>query len=54
MNLFRDLERVIDEKLRGLFPVQKRELIEIQRAILDEIAEPGGRGESHHRHGAGA
>jgi hypothetical protein len=39
MNLFRDLERVIDEKLRGLFPVQKRELIEIQRAILDEIAD---------------
>ena len=39
MNIFRDLERVIDEKLRGLFPVQKRELIEIQRAILDEIAD---------------
>ena len=39
MNLFRDLERAIDEKLRGLFPVQKRELIEIQRAILDEIAD---------------
>jgi hypothetical protein len=39
MNLFRDLERVIDEKLRGLFPVQKRELIEIQHAILEEIAD---------------
>jgi hypothetical protein len=41
MNIFRDLERAIDEKLRGLFdaPSQRRELIEIQRAILDEIAD---------------
>jgi hypothetical protein len=46
MNLFRDLERSIDEKLRGLFrsrsaegAQQKRELIEIQQAILDEVAD---------------
>jgi hypothetical protein len=41
MNIFRDLERTIDEKLRGLFdaPDQRRELIEIQRAILDDIAD---------------
>jgi hypothetical protein len=39
MNLFRDFERTIDEKLRGLFQGQKREVIEIQRAILDDIAD---------------
>jgi hypothetical protein len=39
MNLFRDLERAIDEKLRGLFQGQTREVIEIQRAILEDIAD---------------
>ena len=39
MNLFRDFERTIDEKLRGLFQGQKREVIEIQRALLDEITD---------------
>jgi hypothetical protein len=41
MNIFRDLERAIDEKLRGLFdaPKQKRELIEVQKAILDDVVD---------------
>jgi hypothetical protein len=41
MNIFRDLERAIDEKLRGLFdaPKQRRELIEVQRAILDDVVD---------------
>lgn len=39
MNIFRDLERSIDEKLRGLFQGQRREVIEIQRAILEDIAD---------------
>lgn len=39
MNIFRDLERTIDEKLRGLFQGQKPEVIEIQRAILDDVAD---------------
>jgi hypothetical protein len=42
MNLFRDIERRIDEKLRKLFasqdvPGQGKELVEIQRLILDRI-----------------
>src|SRR3954447_4303946 len=42
MNLFRDLERRIDDRLRRLFqsepvPGQGRELVEIQRMILDQI-----------------
>jgi hypothetical protein len=44
MNLFRDLEKQIDERLRRLFgsesrPNQGRELIEVQRMILDRIEE---------------
>jgi hypothetical protein len=44
MNLFRDIERRIDERLRKLFgsqevPGQGKELIEIQRLILDRIDE---------------
>jgi hypothetical protein len=46
MSILRDLERVIDERLRHLFQSrqgegveQKRELIEIQRAILEEVAD---------------
>ncbi|MBC7926522.1 MAG: FHA domain-containing protein [Bryobacteraceae bacterium] len=44
MNLFRDLERRIDQQLRRLFqsepvPGQGRELIEIQKAILEKIEE---------------
>lgn len=45
MNLFRDIERRLDERLRKLFgspeaaPGQGKELIEIQRAILDRIDE---------------
>lgn len=44
MSRLHDFERIIDEKLRGLFrgqapqPGEKRELIEVHRAILDEIA----------------
>lgn len=42
MNLFRDFERTIDEKLRRLFgsqpaPGQGRELVEVQRLILDRV-----------------
>jgi hypothetical protein len=42
MNLFRDIERRIDERLRRLFgsdsaPGQGRELVEVQRMILDRI-----------------
>jgi hypothetical protein len=42
MNLFRDIERRIDERLRRLFgsesaPPQRRELVEVQRTILDRI-----------------
>ena len=42
MNLFRDFERTIDARLRKLFgsqtaPGQGRELVEIQRMILDRI-----------------
>lgn len=42
MKLFRDFERTIDEKLRKLFgsdaaPGQGRELVEIQRMILDRV-----------------
>ena len=42
MSIFRDLEKRIDERLRKLFAAedasaQGRELIEIQRAILEEI-----------------
>ncbi len=39
MSIFRNIERAIDEKLRGPFQGQKREVIEIQRAILDTIAD---------------
>jgi hypothetical protein len=46
MNLFRDLERRIDERLRKLFrsgsdagPGHGRELVEVQRLILDRIDE---------------
>jgi hypothetical protein len=45
MNLFGDIERRIDDRLRKLFgssdagPSQGKELIEIQRAILDRIDE---------------
>jgi hypothetical protein len=44
MNLFRDIERRIDERLRKLFgsesaPGQGRELVELQRMILDRIDE---------------
>jgi hypothetical protein len=45
MNLFRDIERRIDDRLRKLFgssdvaPKQGRELVEIQRLILDRIDE---------------
>jgi hypothetical protein len=44
MSVFRELERRIDEQLRKLFagaePAdQRRELIEIQRAILDDVAD---------------
>ena len=42
MNLFRDFERTIDAKLRKLFgsetaPGQGRELVEVQRMILDRV-----------------
>src|SRR3954452_24832827 len=42
MSLFRDIERRIDDRLRRLFqsepvPGQGRELVEIQRMILDQI-----------------
>lgn len=44
MNLFRDIERRIDGRLRKLFgsetaPGQGRELVEVQRMILDRIDE---------------
>jgi hypothetical protein len=44
MNLFRDLERAIDEKLRSLFSADspaasRKELVELQRAILDDVAD---------------
>lgn len=44
MNMFRDLERRIDERLRRLFqsepaPGQGRELVEIQRLVLDRVDE---------------
>jgi hypothetical protein len=44
MNVFRDLERRIDQQLRKLFrsehmPAQGRELVEIQRAILEEVSD---------------
>jgi hypothetical protein len=42
MSRLHDLERRIDEKLRGMLrsssPDQKRELLEIHRALLDEVA----------------
>jgi len=42
MSRLHDLERRIDEKLRGLLrsssPDQKRELLEVHRAVLDDIA----------------
>jgi hypothetical protein len=42
MSRLHDLERRIDEKLRGLLrsssPDQKRELLEIHRAVLDDVA----------------
>jgi hypothetical protein len=42
MNRLHDLERRIDEKLRGLLRSssadQKRELLEIRRAVLDDVA----------------
>lgn len=42
MSRLHDLERRIDEKLRGLLssssPHQKRELLEIHRAVLDDVA----------------
>jgi hypothetical protein len=42
MSRLHDLERRIDEKLRGLLrsssPDQKRELLEIHRALLDDVA----------------
>jgi hypothetical protein len=42
MSRLHDLERRIDEKLRGMLrsssPDQKRELLEIHRAVLDDIA----------------
>ena len=42
MSRLHDLERRIDEKLRGLLrsssPHQKRELLEVHRAVLDDIA----------------
>lgn len=42
MSRIHDLERRIDEKLRGLLstasPDQKRELLEIHRAVLDDVA----------------
>jgi hypothetical protein len=42
MSRFHDLERRIDEKLRGLLrsssPDQKRELLEVHRAVLDDVA----------------
>lgn len=42
MNLFHDLERRIDQKLRKLFqsersPAQPRELVEVERIVLDAI-----------------
>ena len=42
MSLFRDLEKSIDSKLKKLFAsenaeAQGRELVEIQRAILEEV-----------------
>ena len=41
MSGLHDLERRIDEKLRGMLrsssPDQKRELLEIHRALLDEV-----------------
>ena len=42
MSLFRDIEKRIDGQLRKIFAsenatAQGRELIEIQRAILDEV-----------------
>lgn len=44
MNLFHELEKRIDEKLRGLFrgetaSQQSREIVEIQRFLLDRIGE---------------
>lgn len=44
MNLFHELEKRLDEKLRGFFQVDAgaqggRELIEIQRQILDRVGE---------------
>ena len=48
MSVFREWERRVDERLRKVFqpggaeaesPVQRRELIEIQRAILDDVAD---------------
>jgi hypothetical protein len=44
MNLFRDIERRIDDRLRRLFgseaaPGQGRELVEVQRLVLDRIDE---------------
>jgi FHA domain len=42
MSRLHDLERRIDEKLRGLLrsssPEQKRELLEVHRAVLDDVA----------------
>ena len=42
MSRLHDLERRIDEKLRGLLrsssPDQKRELLEVHRAVLDDVA----------------
>ncbi len=42
MSRLHDLERRIDEKLRGMLrpssPDQKRELLEVHRAILDDVA----------------
>ena len=43
MSRLHEFERLIDEKLRGLFrsPAQegeRREVIEVHRAILDEVA----------------
>ena len=42
MSRLHDLERRIDEKLRGLLssssPHQKRELLEVHRAVLDDVA----------------
>ena len=42
MSRLHDLERRIDETLRGMLrsssPNQKRELLEIHRALLDDVA----------------